>query len=119
MEIFSEIVNGPFSVNRATLPLQPGPPVGRTLLLFVDLCGQVITEPGALLGRMSFQSLNPSSIEVLNRGLSQAGKQRKQSKGVSEEQNHPSKSPRSSDKPSPSKNKGSDGFKKPKSRKEA
>lgn len=37
MEIFSEIVNGPFSVNRATLPLQPGPPVGRTLLLFVDL----------------------------------------------------------------------------------
>ncbi|KAF2616007.1 hypothetical protein F2Q70_00007811 [Brassica cretica] len=36
----------------------------------------------------------------------------------SEEQNHPSKFPRSSDKPSPSNKKEGDGFKKPKSLKE-
>ncbi|KAF8102429.1 hypothetical protein N665_0198s0133 [Sinapis alba] len=99
-------------------------------------------QPGALLGRMSFQSFNPS-IEKLNEAaiktddsptssssnggrmsFSQTSQEtngdlkRKQSEEVSEEQNHPSKSPRSSDKPSPSNKKG-DGFKKPKSRKAA
>ncbi|KAJ4907924.1 scarecrow-like transcription factor 11 (SCL11) [Raphanus sativus] len=101
-------------------------------------------QPGALLGRMSFQSFNPS-IEKLNEeatsgpetdasvptsSSSNGGRmsfsepkvepsreingdlKRKQS----EEQNHPSKSPKSSDKPSPSNKKGGDGFKKPKGR---
>ncbi|KAL0673222.1 hypothetical protein Bca4012_001203 [Brassica carinata] len=108
-------------------------------------------QPGALLGRMSFQSFNPS-VEKLNEEAisgretdassptstsSNGGRmsssepktessreangdlKRKQSEGVSEEQSHPSKSPKSSDKPSPSNKKGGDGFKKPKSRKEA
>ncbi|KAF8082708.1 hypothetical protein N665_0809s0010 [Sinapis alba] len=107
-------------------------------------------QPEALLGRMSFQSFNPS-IEKLNEeaisgretddasfptsSSSNGGRmsfsepkiepsretngdlKRKQSEGVTEEQNHPSKSPRSSDKPSPSNKKGGDGFKKPKSMK--
>ncbi|XP_018476977.1 uncharacterized protein LOC108848067 [Raphanus sativus] len=101
-------------------------------------------QPGALLGRMSFQSFNPS-IEKLNEeatsgretdasvptsSSSNGGRmsfsepkvepsretngdlKRKQS----EEQNHPSKSPKSSDKPSPSNTKGGNGFKKPKGR---
>ncbi|EOA14099.1 hypothetical protein CARUB_v10027239mg [Capsella rubella] len=105
-------------------------------------------QPGALLGRMSFQSFNPS-IEKLNEEATNGGKadatssssnggkmsfsepenskvqpsretngdlKRKQSEVVSEELNRPNKSPRSSDKPSPSNYKGN-GFKKPKSKK--
>ncbi|CAH8386409.1 unnamed protein product [Eruca vesicaria subsp. sativa] len=103
-------------------------------------------QPVALLGRMSFQSFNPS-IEKLNEEAisgreTDASSTSSSSNGgrmsfseprvepsretngelkrkKSEEQNHPSKSPRSSDKPSSSKKKGGDGFKKPKSRKEA
>ncbi|KAH0906821.1 hypothetical protein HID58_038648 [Brassica napus] len=103
-------------------------------------------QPRALLGRLSFQSFNPS-IEKLNEealsgrktdasptGSSSNGgrmsfsepkvetsqetngdlKRKQSQEGVSEEQNHPSKSPKSSDKPSPSNKKGN-GFKKPKS----
>ncbi|KAG5376334.1 hypothetical protein IGI04_040930 [Brassica rapa subsp. trilocularis] len=103
-------------------------------------------QPRALLGRLSFQSFNPS-IEKLNEealsgrktdasptGSSSNGgrmsfsepkvetsretngdlKRKQSQEGVSEEQKHPSKSPRSSDKPSPSNKKGN-GFKKPKS----
>ncbi|KAG2310950.1 hypothetical protein Bca52824_022507 [Brassica carinata] len=101
-------------------------------------------QPGALLGRMSFQSFNPS-IEKLNEeaisgGQTDASPTSSSSNGGSmsfsepnkvetsrettsggdlkrkqpEEQHHPSKSMRSSDKPSPS-NRQSDGFKKPKS----
>ncbi|CAA0410865.1 unnamed protein product [Arabidopsis thaliana] len=103
-------------------------------------------QPGALLGRMSFQSFNPSieklHEEAINGGnpsasSSNGGKKsfsepesskvepsgetdgdlkRKQSEVVSEEQNRPNKSPRSFDKPSPSNKKGN-GFKKPKSKK--
>ncbi|KAG7538554.1 hypothetical protein ISN44_As13g023050 [Arabidopsis suecica] len=107
-------------------------------------------QPGALLGRMSFQSFNPS-IEKLNEEAINGGKKdaspsssssnggkrsfsepesskveasretngdlkRKQSEVVSEDQNLPNKSPRSSDKPSPSNEKGN-AFKKPKSKK--
>ncbi|KAJ4875143.1 scarecrow-like transcription factor 11 (SCL11) [Raphanus sativus] len=100
-------------------------------------------QPGTLLGRLSFHSFNPS-IQKLNEeaisgqktdasptcSSSNGGRmsfseskvetsaetngdlKRKQS----EEQNHPTKSPRSNDKPSPS-NKQGYGFKKPKSRK--
>ncbi|KAF2578007.1 hypothetical protein F2Q68_00000830 [Brassica cretica] len=114
------------------------------MLLFV-----VITDwdpqPGALLGRMSFQSFNPS-IEKLNEEAlssretdasptSSSGNGGRMSfsepktepsretngdlkRKQSEEQNHPSKSPTSSDKPSPSNKKGG-GFKKPKSLKAA
>ncbi|CAH8386374.1 unnamed protein product [Eruca vesicaria subsp. sativa] len=57
------------------------------------------------------------AMDSVNRRLSQAGKQ--MVRNQSEEQNHPNKSPRSSDKPSPSNKKEGDGFKKPKSRKEA
>ncbi|XP_013611821.1 PREDICTED: uncharacterized protein LOC106318406 [Brassica oleracea var. oleracea] len=104
-------------------------------------------QPRALLGRLSFQSFNPS-IEKLNEEESITGgktdasptgssgnggrmsfsepkvetsqetngdlKRKQSQEGVSEEQKHPSKSPRSSDKPSPSNKKGN-GFKKPKS----
>ncbi|KAG2299782.1 hypothetical protein Bca52824_036254 [Brassica carinata] len=99
-------------------------------------------QPRALLGRLSFQSFNPS-IEKLNEEESITGgktdasptgssgnggrmsfrspgnkwrleKETESQEGVSEEQKHPSKSPRSSDKPSPSNKKGN-GFKKPKS----
>ncbi|KAJ0245961.1 Scarecrow-like transcription factor 11 [Hirschfeldia incana] len=103
-------------------------------------------QPGALLGRMSFQSFNPT-IEKLNEEAISGGKtdaspassssngggrmsfskpkkvetSRETNGGDlkrkhSEEQNHPSKSVRSSDKPSPSNRQG-DGFKKPKNRK--
>ncbi|VVB16595.1 unnamed protein product [Arabis nemorensis] len=99
-------------------------------------------QPGALLGRMSFQSFNPA-IEKLNEEAINGGKtdaspssssssskvepsretngelKRKQSEVVSDEQNHPNKSPRklqSNDKPSPSNKKGN-AFKKPKSKK--
>ncbi|KAJ0266718.1 Scarecrow-like transcription factor 11 [Hirschfeldia incana] len=107
-------------------------------------------QPVTLLGRMSFQSFNPS-IEKLNEeaiggqktdasptsSTSNGGRmsfsepkvetsqetngdlKRKQSEGgVSEKPNRPSKSPKSNDKPSPS-NKKDNGFKKPKSRKDA
>ncbi|KAG2297321.1 hypothetical protein Bca52824_043990 [Brassica carinata] len=102
-------------------------------------------QPGALLGRMSFQSFNPS-IEKLNEEAlssretdasptSSSGNGGRMSfsepktepsretngdlkRKQSEEQNHPSKFPRSSDKPSPSNKKEGDGFKKPKSLKE-
>ncbi|ESQ42411.1 hypothetical protein EUTSA_v10014846mg [Eutrema salsugineum] len=98
-------------------------------------------QPRPLLGRMSFQSFNPS-IEKLHEeaktdasptsSSSNGGRmssseakvettretngdlKRKQSDGVSEEKNHPNKSPRNNDKPSPSYKKG---FKKPKSKK--
>ncbi|KAG2333404.1 hypothetical protein Bca4012_016969 [Brassica carinata] len=61
-------------------------------------------------GRMSFSEPKIEPSRETNGDL-----KRRQSEGVpdSEEQNHPSKSPRSSDKPSPS-SKKSDGFKKPK-----
>ncbi|CAH8296813.1 unnamed protein product [Eruca vesicaria subsp. sativa] len=95
-------------------------------------------QPGAVLGRMSFQSFNPN-IEKLNEeaiqtdasptsSSSNGGRMSFSEPKVEtsretngdlkrkhpEEQNHPSKSVRSSDKPSPSNRQG-DGFKKPKS----
>ncbi|XP_009126697.1 uncharacterized protein LOC103851578 [Brassica rapa] len=101
-------------------------------------------QPGASLGRMSFQSFNPSieklNEEAINGGQTDASPTSSSSNGgrmsfsepkkvetgretnggdlkrkQSEEQNHPSKSMRSSDKPSPSNRQGDDGFKKPKS----
>ncbi|KAF2581578.1 hypothetical protein F2Q68_00000825, partial [Brassica cretica] len=60
-------------------------------------------------GRMSFSEPKTEPSRETNGDL-----KRKQS----EEQNHPSKFPRSSDKPSPSNKKEGDGFKKPKSLKE-
>ncbi|CAN6920613.1 unnamed protein product [Brassica oleracea] len=103
--------------------------------------------PITLLGRMSFQSFNPSSelsvielfflLKLNEEAISvkmpssfsepkiepsrktNGDLKRKHAEGVSEEQNHPSNSPRSSDTPLPSNKKGRDGFKKTKSRKEA
>ncbi|CAH8306338.1 unnamed protein product [Eruca vesicaria subsp. sativa] len=99
-------------------------------------------QPGASLGRVSFQSFNPS-IEKLNEEAISGPKTdasptssscnggrmsfsepkietRRETNGdlkrkQSEEQNHPSKSLRSNEKPPPSNQKGN-GFKKPKSR---
>ncbi|KAG2246274.1 hypothetical protein Bca4012_090744 [Brassica carinata] len=112
--------------------------------------------PITLLGRMSFQSFNPSielsvielffllklneeaisgrETDALPQTLAlmeedepkiepsrktNGDLKRKHAEGVSEEQNHPSNSPRSSDTPLPSNKKGRNGFKKTKSRKEA
>ncbi|RID41354.1 hypothetical protein BRARA_J01322 [Brassica rapa] len=61
-------------------------------------------------GRMSFSEPKVKTSRETNADL----KRKQSQEGVSEEQKHPSKSPRSSDKPSPSNKKGN-GFKKPKS----
>ncbi|KAJ4911046.1 scarecrow-like transcription factor 11 (SCL11) [Raphanus sativus] len=105
-------------------------------------------QPGALLGRMSFQSFNPSIEKLNEEAISSGGetdapptssssssggkmsysepnkveRSRETTNGggdfkrkqPEEQQHHPSKSMRSSDKPSPS-NRQTDGFKKPKS----